>query len=118
MIKLFVSGFPLEMKELELVQLFGPFGTVSTVKIVRDKVTRKCKGYAFLEMENLGDAERAVSALNGMPSGDRYLTINITLVEKGNPGSDNNRSLPPATRYIKVERPGIVQKKKRPRKQF
>ncbi len=44
LVKLYIGGFPLEMTELELVQTVSPYGEVSTIKIVRDKVTRKCKG--------------------------------------------------------------------------
>ena len=47
MVKLFVGGFPLDITELELVQLFNLHGDVATIKIVRDKKTRMCKGYAF-----------------------------------------------------------------------
>lgn len=49
--KLFVSGFPLEITELELAQLIAAHGDISTIKIVRDRKTRICKGYAFTEMQ-------------------------------------------------------------------
>ena len=41
MVKLFVGGFPLDIQEIELAQLFAPHGDISTVKIVRDKKTRQ-----------------------------------------------------------------------------
>jgi RNA recognition motif-containing protein len=44
MTKLFIGGFPLDITELELVQLVAPYGTISTIKIVRDKQTHQCKG--------------------------------------------------------------------------
>lgn len=77
MVKLFISGFPLNSTELEIVQLVGPYVTVSTIKIVRDKVSKKCKGYAFIEVTDQKDAETAIEALNGTPMGDRELTLNI-----------------------------------------
>jgi RNA recognition motif-containing protein len=77
MVKLFISGFPLSSTELEIVQLVGPYATVSTIKIVRDKVTKKCKGYAFLEITEQSEAEAAIDALNGVEMGDRELTLNI-----------------------------------------
>lgn len=33
MVKLFVGGFPLEIRELELAMLFGPHGDISTIKL-------------------------------------------------------------------------------------
>lgn len=77
MVKLFVGGFPLEMTELEIVKMIGPHGDVETIKIVRDKKTRVCKGYAFLEMKDRTGAENAAIALDGMQIGDRVLSVKI-----------------------------------------
>jgi RNA recognition motif-containing protein len=124
MIKLFVGGFPLEITEMELVMMISPYGDVDTIKIVRDKKTRICKGYAFLEMKDIGGAERAVEALDGTAIGDRVLNVKIN-EEKPVPVkktfskfSNNNFSPRTNTNYQKVERPGAEVKKKRPRKQF
>jgi RNA recognition motif-containing protein len=77
MVKLFVGGFPLDMTELDLVKIINLHGEVSTIKIVRDKKTRICKGYAFLEMKDREGAENAVIALDGTPMGDRTLNVKI-----------------------------------------
>ncbi|HEY9195358.1 MAG TPA: RNA-binding protein [Mucilaginibacter sp.] len=77
MVKLFVGGFPLDMTELDLVKIINLHGEVSTIKIVRDKKTRICKGYAFLEMKDRAGAENAVIALDGTPMGDRVLNVKI-----------------------------------------
>lgn len=99
MVKLFVGGFPLDMTELDLVKIINLHGEVSTIKIVRDKKTRICKGYAFLEMKDREGAENAVIALDGTPMGDRILNVKIneeTFVKKAPPkrnfGGNNNRS--------------------------
>ena len=78
MIKLFVSGFPLDITEIELAKLIAPHGDIATLKIVRDKKTRICKGYAFVEMETQEGAEQACVALNGTPMLDRELTVKIS----------------------------------------
>ena len=77
MVKLFVGGFTLEMTELELVKMIGPHGDVETIKIVRDKKTRVCKGYAFLEMKDRIGAENAAIALDGTQIADRVLSVKI-----------------------------------------
>lgn len=78
MIKLFVSGFPLDITEIELAKLIAPHGDIATLKIVRDKKTRICKGYAFVEMETKAGAEQVCEALNGTPMLDRELTVKIS----------------------------------------
>ncbi len=77
MVKLFVGGFPLDMTELDLVKIISLHGEVSTIKIVRDKKTRICKGYAFLEMKDRIGAENAAIALDGSEIGDRVLSVKI-----------------------------------------
>ncbi|UEG54884.1 RNA-binding protein [Mucilaginibacter daejeonensis] len=78
MTKLFVSGFPLEITEMELARMLGPYGDISTIKIIRDKQTRKCKGYAFIEMVSPEAAEKAIEALDGVEMQGRPLTVKIT----------------------------------------
>lgn len=128
MIKLFVGGFPMNITEMELVMMFGLHGDVSTIKIVRDKKTGICKGYAFLEMKDKDGAERAVEALDGSYIGDRMLSVNITedkpAAQARKPAPKFGRSFPSKPSYQKVERPGANYragdevKKKRPRKEF
>lgn len=77
MTKIFLGGFPLTVTELDLVQLLSYHGEVVTIKIVRDKQTRKCKGYAFIETASLNDAKEIIKALDGTMLGERALTINI-----------------------------------------
>jgi RNA recognition motif-containing protein len=94
MIKLFVGGFPLDTNELELVKLISPYAEVSTIKIVRDKKTQLCKGYAFLEVTTQEGAELAIDELSGTTWEGRELTINIT----------EEKPAAPAPRYTSARR--------------
>jgi RNA recognition motif-containing protein len=117
MVKLFVGGFPLEIEEIELAKLFGMHGDISTIKIVRDKKTRICKGYAFIEMTERVGAENAVDALNGTLMNGKVLTVKI---------NEEPAALPPPVPtaaaqtqmpvYQKVVKPSGEEKKKRPRR--
>jgi RNA recognition motif-containing protein len=123
MIKLFVGGFPMDITEMELVMMFGLHGDVDTIKIVRDKKTGECKGYAFLEMKDKEGAERAIDALDGSYMGDRMLSVKVTEDKTAAPPARRpapkfSRSFPSKPSYQKVERPGVDVKKKRPRKEF
>ena len=104
-VKIFISGYPLDYDELALVQLVSPYGEVSTIKIVRDKQSRKPKGYAFIEMVSRTAAEEVVIALDGLEMKDKPLTVNIV----------EEKAVAPASGYRKVERPNSPEKKKRPR---
>jgi RNA recognition motif-containing protein len=120
--KLFVGGFPLDISEIELVKIFNLHGTVSTIKIVRDKKTRQCKGYAFLEMTDQAGADRSIEALDGTPMGDRFLSVKQTEDKPAAPPKPKAYTKPWARNtehsYVKVERSNssVPDKKKRPRK--
>lgn len=112
MIKLFVGGFPLDMTELDLVKMINLHGEVVTIKIVRDKKTRICKGYAFLEMKDREGAENAVNALDGTPIADRILNVKIneeTPVKPVAPkrffGNSNNNSFKKPAETVRNKRP-------------
>ena len=90
--------------------LVGFHGDISTIKIVRDKKTRICKGYAFLEMADKEGAERAVEALDGTKVSGRQINVKIR-EEKPVP--------PPRPNYGSRNSGGVdMQRIKRPRKQF
>jgi len=78
MIKIFVGGLPPEVSEIDLVTFISNYAEVVTIKMVRDKVSQKSKGYAFLEMKNQNEAEKAVSSLNEMIWKGNTLTVKIS----------------------------------------
>merc|ERR1719499_2315494 len=49
---IFVYNLAPETEENILWQLFGPFGAVQNVKVIRDLQTNKCKGFGFVTMTN------------------------------------------------------------------
>ena len=62
---IFVYNIPIDCQESLLYQLFGPFGAITQVKVIREPGTTKCKGYGFVNMVNYEDAYNAVLSLNG-----------------------------------------------------
>jgi RNA recognition motif-containing protein len=74
--KLYVGSLPYSISEDELRDLFTPYGSVASVRIITDKFTGQSKGFGFVEMENPEDAQKAVQAVNGMQVGGRTLIVN------------------------------------------
>jgi len=109
MIKLFVVGFPREMDEMQLAQLFGPYGDIKLLTIARDQISRKSKGFGFIQMDH-DDAYQAIEALNGHTFGDRRLEVRVA-EEKPEPAKQP--IVQRKKNYIPVSVPPV--KKKRPR---
>lgn len=74
---IFVYNLAPETEENVLWQLFGPFGAVQSVKVIRDLQTNKCKGYGFVTMSNYEDALVAINSLNKYVLGNRELQVSF-----------------------------------------
>jgi len=74
---LFVYNLSPDTDDKVLWQLFGPFGAVRSVKVMRDFTTQKCKGFGFVTMSNYEDALVAITYLNGYQLANRILQVTI-----------------------------------------
>jgi ELAV like protein 2/3/4 len=74
---IFVYNLAPETEDNALWQLFGPFGAVQNVKIIKDNATNQCKGYGFVTMTNYEEAMLAIRALNGYTLGNRVLQVSF-----------------------------------------
>ena len=73
--KLYVGSLPYSWTVEQLEALFTPFGRVSSTAIVSDQVTRKSKGFGFVEMDSEESAKKAMEALNGKEIEGRPLSV-------------------------------------------
>uniref|UniRef100_A0A667Y412 ELAV-like protein n=1 Tax=Myripristis murdjan TaxID=586833 RepID=A0A667Y412_9TELE len=74
---IFVYNLAPDADESILWQMFGPFGAVTNVKVIRDFNTNKCKGFGFVTMTNYDEAAVAIASLNGYRLGDRVLQVSF-----------------------------------------
>ena len=74
--KLYVGNLPYEVGETELQDLFARAGSVESVNVMRDQMTGRARGFAFVEMSTDEEAQNAITALNGTQVGGRSLTVN------------------------------------------
>ena len=73
---LYIGNLDFNTTEDQLRALFAAHGAVETVTLVTDRDTGQPRGFAFLEMTNDSEAEKAIQVLNGTLLGGRTLTIN------------------------------------------
>jgi RNA recognition motif-containing protein len=60
----------------DLLSLFQPHGKVTRAQVITDRETGRSRGFGFVEMENDGEAQKAIDALNGADYNGRPLTVN------------------------------------------
>ena len=73
--KLFVGNLPHSITDDQLRELFVPFGTPESAKVITDRDTGQSKGVGLVEFANAEEAKKAMS-LNGKDVGGRALTVN------------------------------------------
>ena len=73
---LYVGNLPHSASEADLRALFQPHGDIQNVTMVTDRDTGRSRGFAFVEMTDACEAEKAIAALNGTEMGGRALTVN------------------------------------------
>lgn len=75
--KIFIGGLPHHLQAEQVMQLLLPFGPLKAFHLVKEAGAHNNKGYAFCEFENPVEVSpRAITGLNGVPIGERPLTVN------------------------------------------
>ena len=81
---LFIYHLPTDVNEDFLYSLFSEYGTVvSTIvsfefgfkQIYRDRESHKSKGFGFVSMSSVEEADRAIRYLNGYPVNGKMLKV-------------------------------------------
>lgn len=74
--KIFVGNLDFGVAEESMRELFEKSGAVERADLVRDRDTGQPRGFAFIEMTDGGEADRAISELNGALLGSRAVNLN------------------------------------------
>ena len=74
--KIYVGNLSYRTSESDLREKFEEYGAVTQVDIIVDRDTGRSKGFAFVEMQDSGEANDAINAINGFSLDDRTLAVN------------------------------------------
>jgi RNA recognition motif-containing protein len=73
---IYVGNLSWTMTDEDLSNLFTQFGTVSSAKILKDKMNGRSKGFGFVEMEDEEASKAAIAGLNETEVQGRKLIVN------------------------------------------
>ena len=74
--KLYVGNLPYSVRDEDLQQSFGQFGSVTSAKVMMERDTGRSKGFGFVEMGSDAEAQAAIAGMNGQPLGGRSVVVN------------------------------------------
>ena len=75
--KLYVGNLSYSTTEDDLRTLFFQAATVATSALIKDRDSGQSKGFAFVEMSNQAEAQKAISMFNGFNIGDREMRVSL-----------------------------------------
>ena len=81
--KLFVGGIAFTTTDESLNAFFTQAGEVASATVVMDRDTGRSRGFGFVEMATVEDAQRAVAALHGRERDGRSLKVEISKPKAG-----------------------------------
>lgn len=89
---IYVGNLAWETKRKELKELFENFGEVTNAFIVRDKKTRRSRGFGFVEMAVDEEAKEAIEKLNNTVFLERTIIVNEARPKNGDADSGEQPS--------------------------
>lgn len=81
--RIYVGSLAPSANEDQLSALFTKYGSVSEVHIVSDRATGQSKGFAFVEMTDGAEADKAIAGLNGSDMNGMLLVVNEARAREG-----------------------------------
>jgi len=76
--KLYVGNLSYNSTDQDLRELFSQAGEIQEVSVVMDRYTSQPKGFAFVQMVQAADAQKAIEMFNGKELDGRRLVVNVS----------------------------------------
>jgi RNA recognition motif-containing protein len=73
--RLYVGNLSYSVTVSTLEELFSSIGEVTSVDIITDRMTGRSRGFAFVEMAGIEDAQKAIAELDGRDLGGRAIKV-------------------------------------------
>jgi len=74
---MYVSNLSFHTTEEDLRKLFSQYGNVSSAKIINDKDSGRSRGFGFVEMDSVAEANEAMKNLNNTEIEGRTLSVTV-----------------------------------------
>ena len=75
---IYVGNLSYNITDDQLKSVFEEYGEVISAKVITDRDTGRAKGFAFVEMANQQDAEKAIKELDGGELDGRNIKVNLS----------------------------------------
>ena len=89
---IYISGLSYGTTDADLTNLFAEFGEVSSAKVIFDRETGRSRGFAFVEMPNDTDGQKAINELNGAEYDQKTISVSVARPREERPRNNGYNS--------------------------
>ena len=87
----YISGLSYGTNDADLTNLFAEFGEVSSAKVIFDRETGRSRGFAFVEMPNDTEGQKAMDELNGVEYDQKVISVSVARPRTERPSNGGGR---------------------------
>ncbi|RMF60204.1 MAG: RNA-binding protein [Calditrichaeota bacterium] len=84
---IYVGNLSFDVTRDHLREMFEAYGEVESADVIRDRYSGESRGFGFVQMPNQGEAESAISELNGKEYMGRNLKVSEARPRRDHSGS-------------------------------
>lgn len=88
---IYVGNLPYKITENDLRDLFSAYGEVTSVSMIKDKMTGQSKGFGFVDMPDAAQGNAAIQGLNEQAVQGRNIKVNEAKPREDRPRDGGGR---------------------------
>lgn len=90
---IYISNLSYGVNDADLRELFEEYGTVTSAKVIMDKLSGRSRGFGFVEMENDSQGQTAIENLNQCEYDGKVINVTVAKPRTDKPqGGGFNKS--------------------------
>ena len=89
---IYISNLTYDVNDSDLRELFEEYGEVSSAKVIFDRETGRSRGFAFVEMNNDTEGQKAIDELNGVEYDNKVISVSVARPREERPSNGRPRS--------------------------
>ena len=89
---IYISNLSYDVNDADLKELFEEYGTVSSAKVIIDRLSNRSRGFGFVEMGDDSQGQKAIEELNQCEYDGKVISVNVAKPKTERTGSSNGYS--------------------------
>jgi RNA recognition motif-containing protein len=74
---IYISNLSYDVNDADLRELFEEYGTVSSAKVITDRMSGRSRGFGFVEMDDNAQAQKAIDELHECEYDGKVINVNV-----------------------------------------